>query len=95
MHDTSSDQLIKWRNDTPGCSTTNHLNNAGAALMPKPVVDAIHTHIDLEAEIGGYEAEEATADRIANCYSSVAKLIGSAASNIAIVEMQQWPPHRR
>jgi len=83
---TSSDQIIKWRNDTPGCSTSNHLNNAGAALMPKPVIDAIHNHIDLEAEIGGYEAEEAAADRIADCYSSVAKLIGSSTSNIAIVE---------
>jgi selenocysteine lyase/cysteine desulfurase len=86
MPNTNIDHLLKWRNDTPGCNITNHLNNAGAALMPKPVIDAIHKHIDLEAEIGGYEAEEAVSDQIDNCYSSVAKLIGSAASNIAIVE---------
>jgi len=33
------------RNDTTGCDSVIHLNNAGAALMPKPVINAIHNYI--------------------------------------------------
>ena len=51
-------ELERWRADTPGCAHRNHLNNAGAALMPQPVIDAITSHIALESEIGGYEAED-------------------------------------
>ena len=36
-----------------GCDHVVHLNNAGAALMPQPVIDAINDHVRLEAEIGG------------------------------------------
>ena len=49
--------LEGWRRDTPGCAHRNHLNNAGAALMPRPVIDAITEHIRLEAGTGGYEAD--------------------------------------
>ena len=46
------------RQDTPACNKINHLNNAGASLMPSSVAEAIIDHIELEAEIGGYEAAE-------------------------------------
>jgi selenocysteine lyase/cysteine desulfurase len=52
-------ELTRWRADTPGTMHRNHLNhlsNAGAALMPAPVIEAITEHIELEATIGGYEA---------------------------------------
>ena len=78
--------LNQWRNDTPGCSHRNHLNNAGAALMPQPVIDAIHNHINLEAEIGGYEAADAAEESIAESYSQIATLIGAKSRNIAMVE---------
>ena len=32
--------LQQARRDTPGCTTVLHFNNAGAALMPQPVLDA-------------------------------------------------------
>ena len=35
MKSISQDQIDKWRRETPGCATRNHLNNAGAALMPQ------------------------------------------------------------
>lgn len=79
-------QLKKWRDDTPGCSHRIHLNNAGAALMPKPVIDAISCHLELESQIGGYEAADATSGAIADAYSAVSNLIGSKPSNIAMVE---------
>ena len=34
-----------------------HFDNAGASLMPRPVLDAQLAHLQLEAELGGYRAE--------------------------------------
>jgi selenocysteine lyase/cysteine desulfurase len=63
-----------------------HLNNAGSSLMPDPVLDAIHHHLEMEHEIGGYEAADAAAADIAEAYQNVGALIGAAAANIAVVE---------
>ncbi len=60
------------RVDTPGCATALHLNNAGAALMPRPVIAAMTDHLAREAAIGGYEAEEDAGARLAAVYASVA-----------------------
>ena len=43
------------RRDTPGVARVAHLNNAGAALPPSVVTEAVIAHLRLEAEIGGYE----------------------------------------
>jgi selenocysteine lyase/cysteine desulfurase len=80
-----SSPLEQWRADTPGCAHRVHLNNAGAGLMPRPVIDAITSHIDLESEIGGYEAADARAEAVAATYDALASLIGAASRNIAIV----------
>ena len=34
-----------------------HLDNAGASLMPRSVLDTQIEHLQLEAAVGGYEAE--------------------------------------
>jgi selenocysteine lyase/cysteine desulfurase len=78
--------VAQWRNDTPGCAHRVHFNNAGASLMPRCVMDAIAGHLALEQEIGGYEASDAAADRIADTYEAIASLIGARERNIAIVE---------
>lgn len=84
MHD---GELARWREDTPGVQAGRiHLNNAGASLMPRPVYQAVAGHLRLEAEIGGYEAADAAAERIAAVYDDVASLIGARARNIAVVE---------
>lgn len=82
----SPEQIKTWRNDTPGCKHRNHLNNAGAALMPKPVIDAIQNHLELEAQIGGYEAEDAASEDVQKAYTAVSDLIGAVSGNIAMVE---------
>jgi selenocysteine lyase/cysteine desulfurase len=80
-------QLEKWRKDTPAAEAGRiHLNNAGAALMPKPVVDAIADHFKRESAMGGYEAADAAAADIGQTYDAVAALIGTDARNIAVVE---------
>jgi len=79
------DQLTQWRADTPGCAHRNHLNNAGAGLMPRPVVDAIRNHISLESEIGGYEAESARQGAIDAVYGDIGSLVSARARNMAIV----------
>jgi cysteine desulfurase/selenocysteine lyase len=78
--------LARVRADTPGCENVVHLNNAGAALPPAPVVDAMVEHLRLEAAIGGYEAAERAADRVGRVYDAAAELLGAAREEIAFVE---------
>ena len=68
--------LARARRDTPGVARVAHLNNAGAALPPSVVLDAVIAHLRLEAEIGGYEAADAARDRVEAVYRSIARLIG-------------------
>ena len=63
-----------------------HFNNAGAALPPRPVLDAVTGHLAREAAIGGYEAAAEAADQIADVYDAVATLIGARPDEIAVVE---------
>lgn len=74
------------RADTPGCDHVLHLNNAGAALMPRQVLDATKAHLDLEARIGGYEAAEQAHESIERVYAATAALLNCQADEIAIVE---------
>ncbi len=78
--------IERARAETPGCRETINFNNCGAALMPAPVLDAIKSHLDLEARIGGYEAEDREAGRFARVYESIATLLGAAPDEIALVE---------
>jgi selenocysteine lyase/cysteine desulfurase len=79
-------RLSRWRADTPACEHRIHLNNAGAALMPTVVRDAIVQHLDLEVKAGGYEAADVAATDIAAAYAAVAQFVGGQARNVAIVE---------
>ena len=74
------------RAETPGCQHVVHLNNAGAGLMPQPVLDAVIAHLEREAHIGGYEAADAAHDAVEHTYDATAALIGCARDEIAIVE---------
>src|SRR2546425_7970648 len=74
------------RSDTPGVANVVHFNNAGSAVPPRPVLDAVRGHLAREAAIGGYEAAAEAADRIADVYDAVATLIGARPDEIAVVE---------
>ncbi|MEM8985589.1 MAG: aminotransferase class V-fold PLP-dependent enzyme, partial [Pseudomonadota bacterium] len=60
-----------------------HFNNAGAALPPTPVLDAVKDYLQLEGEIGGYEAMRARAGDIDAARVHAAQLIGADPRNIA------------
>ncbi|WP_158933184.1 aminotransferase class V-fold PLP-dependent enzyme [Acidisphaera sp. S103] len=74
------------RADTPGVANVLHFNNAGAALQPRQVLDAVTGHLAREAAIGGYEAAAEMADRVDDVYDAVATLIGARRNEIAFVE---------
>jgi selenocysteine lyase/cysteine desulfurase len=78
--------LARIRAETPGVANRIHLNNAGAALMPAPVVGAMKDYLDLEAAIGGYEAAAQEASRLDGVYDSIARLIGASRDEIALLE---------
>jgi selenocysteine lyase/cysteine desulfurase len=84
VRDVEPELLRGWRDATPGCANKAHLNNAGAALMPNLVSDAIHSHLSVESEIGGYEAADAHAQDIQKVYEEVARLVNTGARNVAV-----------
>ena len=78
--------VARVRAETPGCRTVIHFNNAGAALQPQPVLDAVLGHLRLEAEIGGYEAADRAEAALEGVYGSLARLVNGAPHEIALVE---------
>src|SRR3712207_184964 len=74
------------RLDTPGCSEVVHLNNAGAALQPSAVTDAVIDHLRLESRLGGYEAGDAAEAALDSTYAALARLLGCGRHEVAVVE---------
>ena len=78
--------IERARADTPGASRVAHLNNAGAALPPSQVTEAVIAHLRRESELGGYEAASAAADHVDRTYAAIAELIGCERDEVAVVE---------
>jgi selenocysteine lyase/cysteine desulfurase len=72
-----------FRKQTPGCGRKIHFNNAGASLMPQPVIDSMVEQIQLEAMTGGYESADLKANEISGFYNSAGELLNCTAKNIA------------
>jgi len=50
--------IDKIRAETPGTQHVAHLLASGSGLMPEPVTKAMVNHLQLEQQIGGYEASK-------------------------------------
>jgi len=83
--------VARVRAETPGCRTVIHFNNAGAALQPQPVLDAVLGHLKLEAEIGGYEAADRAEAALEGVYGSLARLINAAPDEIDRAHRERDP----
>jgi cysteine desulfurase/selenocysteine lyase len=78
--------LARVRADTPGIDHVAHLNNAGSALPPRQVLDALVEYLTREAQIGGYEtAHERRADW-GHTYDALAQLLNASRDEIAVIE---------
>lgn len=74
------------RAETPGVPNVLHFNNAGAALVPRPVLDACVGHLEREARVGGYEAADLARDEIEATYDALSRLLGCSPGEIAVTE---------
>ena len=78
--------IAKVREETPGTENVLHFNNAGASLMPYPVLDAVVRHLARESAVGGYEAADAAHDALAHTYEALARLMNCSVGEIAVIE---------
>jgi len=78
--------IEKIRAETPGIDFSTHLLACGSSLMPQSVVDVIVEHTQLEALMGGYEAEAKKIDELNKIYEIVADHIGASSHEIALME---------
>lgn len=74
------------RAHTPGCANRVHLNNAGSGLLSQQTLDAMISHLKLEANIGGYEAADQEKETLDSTYGTIAKLVGGRADEVALFD---------
>lgn len=78
--------IDKLRNETPGVRHRIHFNNAGASLMPLPVIDRVIEYFKEESRFGGYETAAKYEDEIQGIYKSIAGFINCDPSEIALLQ---------
>ncbi len=83
--------IARARADTRHCEDIVHFNNAGAALMPRPVADTLHAYLRREERIGGYETAEEEREALDHFYRATARLLNCATDEIAFVENATRP----
>lgn len=82
----TKEEIQQIRQETRGTKKVIHFNNAGAALMPDAVTDAVIGYWQHEANYGGYEVEAQFNRQLEHTYDAVAELINADRDEIAIVE---------
>lgn len=61
-----------------------HLNSAGDSPMPRPVLERVTKHAEMEATFGGYEAAARCEKELEAVYTSAAQLINAHKDMIAL-----------
>ncbi|GAB2976680.1 aminotransferase class V-fold PLP-dependent enzyme [Amycolatopsis acidiphila] len=80
------EDVLRYRQQTPGVAAIAHFNNAGSALPPDVVVDTVTEYLREESLLGGYETAALAADRVDAVYASVARLLGAGAEDVALTD---------
>ncbi len=75
--------IQKLRNETPGTKHVIHFNNAGASLMPQPVMDAVTEYYTHELKYGGYETMDKLGHRLEALHQNIAHLINCNKNEVA------------
>jgi cysteine desulfurase/selenocysteine lyase len=82
--------LPEWvqllRHETPSTMSAVHFNNAGSSPMPSSTAMVVTRHIQLEQEVGGYEAQRAVSSHSESVYNSIAQLVNCDPTEIALLE---------
>jgi selenocysteine lyase/cysteine desulfurase len=78
--------IARARRETRGCAQVIHFNNAGAALPPAPVADALYAYLREEEAWGGYETMARRAAELDNFYGAAARLLNCSAAEIAFTD---------
>ncbi|MGW4383972.1 aminotransferase class V-fold PLP-dependent enzyme [Kitasatospora sp. NPDC004531] len=78
--------ITQLRARTPGCAESAFFDSAGSALHSESVTRTVIDHLLLESRIGGYAAEDRVSERLQGVYASVARLLGAAPEEIALVD---------
>ncbi len=79
-------EIFKLRAETKGCQKQIHFNNAGAALPPDAVHNALLEHLELERNIGGYSAQLLAQEKLDGFYTAFARLLNCESQEIAYIE---------
>jgi len=75
--------VTKVREVTPGCTQKIFLNSAGSSLMTKGVVQVMHSYMDKEMILGGYQTVPLYQDEIKGFYTQASLLLHTTPANIA------------
>jgi cysteine desulfurase / selenocysteine lyase len=78
--------LSQARAETPGVNHVAHLNNAGASLAPRSVIDAMTSHLELECRVGPYEAAELAQEAVDRGHTALAELLGCDSQEVALLD---------
>lgn len=78
--------IERARRDTRGCERLIHFNNAGAALPPAPVADALYTYLRQEELEGGYEVMARRIGDLEHFYFAAARLLNCSPGEIAFAD---------
>lgn len=82
----TSSEIHQIRTETDATKHLIHFNNAGAALMPNAVRDAMIGYIQYETMHGSYETAAKFRVQIEHTYDAIAELINAQREEIAILE---------
>lgn len=78
--------IKRARRETRGCQQRIHFNNAGAALPPIAVADALYGYLRQEELEGGYEVMARRAGELEHFYTAAARLLNCLPEEIAFAD---------